>query len=61
MVKKGNITEAELARQLNITLCNVNQKMKHYNFLEQDLQQIGNVLGCDVKIEFVDRQTGDVT
>jgi len=61
LVKKDNITEAELARRLNTTPANFNQKMKRDNFSEQDLREIGDVLGCDVKIIFVDRQTGEET
>jgi hypothetical protein len=54
LVKKGNITEAELARRLNTTPGNFNQKMKRDNFSEQDLQEIGDVMGCDLKIFFID-------
>jgi transcriptional regulator len=61
LVKKDNMTEAELARRLNTTPGNFNQKMKRDNFSEQDLREIGDVLGCDVKIRFVDRQTGEET
>jgi hypothetical protein len=35
--------------------------MKRDNFTEQDLREIGEVMGCDVKIGFVDRQTGEET
>jgi hypothetical protein len=61
LVKKGNITEAELARRMNTTPGNFNQKMKRDNFSEQDLREIGDVMGCDIKIVFVDRQTAEET
>jgi hypothetical protein len=61
LVKKGNITEAELSRRLKTTPGNFNQKMKRDNFAEKDLREIGDVLGCDVKIVFRDRQTGEET
>ena len=61
LVKKDNISEAELARRLNTTPANFNQKMKRDNFGEKELREIGDVLGCDVKMSFVDRQTGDET
>jgi hypothetical protein len=61
MVKKGNITEAELARRLNTTPGNFNQKMKRDNFAEKDLREIGEVMGCNVKIIFIDKQTGEET
>jgi len=61
LVKKGNMTEAELARRLQTTPGNLNQKMKRDNFAEKDLREIADVLGCDVKIIFVDRQTLEET
>ena len=61
LVKQGNITEAELARRLNTTPANLHHKMKRDNFTEQDLRDIGAAVGCDVKIRFVDRQTGEET
>jgi len=61
LVKKGNITEAELARKLGTSPTNFYQKMKRDNFSEKELREIGDVLGCDVKTVFVDRQTGEET
>jgi hypothetical protein len=61
LVKQGNISEAELARRINTTPANLHHKMKRDNFTEQDLREIGEVMGCDVKIVFVDRQTGEET
>ena len=61
LVKKDNIAEAELARRLDTTPANLHQKMKRDNFAEKELREIGDVLGCDVKIIFVDRQTGEET
>ena len=61
LVKKNNISEAELARRLGTAPPNLNNKMKRDNFTEADLREIGDVLGCDVKISFVDRQTGEET
>jgi DNA-binding CsgD family transcriptional regulator len=61
LVKQGNISEAELARRLNTTPANLHQKMKRDNFSEKELLEIGEVLGCDVKTVFIDRQTGEET
>jgi hypothetical protein len=61
LVKKDNTNEAELARKLGTTPANFYQKMKRDNFSERELREIGDVLGCDVKIVFVDRQTGEET
>jgi hypothetical protein len=35
--------------------------MKRDNFPEQELRKIGEVLGCDLKMIYVDRQTGEKT
>ena len=61
LVKKDNIPEAELARRLKIAPANLHNKMKRDNFTEADLREIGDVLGCDVKITFIDRETGEET
>ena len=61
LVKKDNISESELARRLNTTPANFNQKMKRDNFSEEDLRDIGEALGCDIKMCFVDRGTGEET
>ena len=61
LVKKGNISEAELARRLNTTPANFNHKMKRDNFDEKKLREIADVMGCDLKIVFKDRQTGEET
>jgi len=61
LVKKGNMSEAELARRINNSPSNFNQKMKKDNFGERELREIGDVLGCDVKITFVDRESGEET
>jgi IS30 family transposase len=61
LVKKDNISEAELARRLGTVPSNLHNKMKRDNFSEKELREIGGILGCDVEINFVDRQTGEKT
>ena len=61
LVKQGNLSESELARRLDTTPSNFYQKMKKDNFGERELREIGDVLGCDVKITFVDRESGEET
>jgi len=61
LVKKGNLSDAELARRLKTSPANFHQKLKKDNFGERELREIGDVLGCDVKIIFVDRETGEET
>ena len=61
LVKKDNISESELARRLGTSRSNLSRKMKRDNFTEKELQGIADVLGCDLKIAFVDRETGEET
>ena len=61
LVKKGNMSESELARRTGTNRSNLSLKMKRDNFTEKDLRKIADVLGCDLNIEFVDRETGEKT
>ncbi len=61
LVKKGNISEAELARRLSTTPSNFSNKMKRDNFSEKELRHIADTLHCDLKISFIDRETGEET
>ena len=58
LVKCGNISESELARRMNISPQNLHNKMKRDNFTESDLMEIAEALNCDLKIEFVSKETG---
>ena len=44
LVKRGNISEAELARRIGVSPQNLNNKMKRDNFTERDLQEIAAAL-----------------
>jgi hypothetical protein len=61
LVKQGNMSEAELARKLGASPANFYQKMKRDNFDERELRKIGEVLGCGLKISFIDEDTGEET
>ena len=59
LVKRGNISEAELARRMGISPQNLHNKMKRDNFTETDLQEIAEALGLKLEISFVDPETGE--
>lgn len=59
LIKKGNISEAELARRLKKTPQSFNSSMKRDNFTEKDLQEIAKVLDCEYKSVFVIKETGE--
>lgn len=59
LVKRGNMSEAELARKINTTPQNLHSKMKRDNFSEKDLQEIAEALDCLYKANFVLKDTGE--
>lgn len=59
LIKRGNISEAELARRLKISPQNLNNKMKRDNFTERDLQNIASVLDCTFTVSFRLNDTGE--
>ena len=60
LVKRGNISEAELARRLKVSPQNLNNKMKRDNFTEGDLREIAAALNCDYVSGFRMKDTGEL-
>ena len=60
LVKRGNISEAELARRLGVSPQNLNNKMKRDNFTEKDLKAIADALNCSFNVSFTMNDTGEV-
>lgn len=58
-VKRGNISEAELARRVGVSPQNFHNKMKRDNFSENDLREIAQALGLKLNISFIDPETGE--
>ncbi|ETP70970.1 response regulator (CheY-like receiver, AAA-type ATPase, and DNA-binding domain-containing protein) [Lachnospiraceae bacterium JC7] len=58
-VKRGNMSEAELARRLGISPQNLNNKMKRDNFTENDLKSIADALDCTYSSLFTLNDTGE--
>jgi transcriptional regulator with XRE-family HTH domain len=59
LVKRGNLSEAELARRVGESPQNFNRKMKRDNFTDKDLQKIAGVLDCTFKAAFILNDTGE--
>ena len=59
LVKRGNISEAELARRMEMSPQNFHNKMKRDNFTESDLTAIANALDCELNISFTMKDTGE--
>lgn len=58
-VKRGNMTEAELARRTGQTPQNMNNKYKRNTFKVSELEKIAEALDADLRIQFLDRETGE--
>lgn len=58
-VKRGNMSEAELARKTGQTPQNMNNKHKRNTFKISELEKIAEALGAELKISFIDKETGE--
>lgn len=58
-VKRGNMSEAELARRTGQTPQNMNNKYKRNTFKISELEKVADALDADLKIQFIDRETGE--
>jgi len=59
LVKRGNISEAELARRLGMSTTNLYNRLKRDNFTDKDLRRIAEVLNCTFRAGFVLNDTGE--
>jgi transcriptional regulator with XRE-family HTH domain len=59
LVKRGNISEAELARRMGTSPQNFNSKMKRESFSEEDLREIARVLDSTFSAGFTLNDTGE--
>lgn len=59
IMKRNNFTMTELANQLNCSRQNLSNKMSRNNFDERELTAIANALGCELEINFMNRETGE--
>jgi len=59
LVKRGNISEAELARRMGISPQNLHNKMKRDDYKESELRKIAEALGLQLEISFVNPETGE--
>lgn len=57
LVKRGNMSESELARRAGTSPQNLHNKFKRNNFSTSELEAIAAALDCDLSIEFIDKET----
>lgn len=49
----------ELAEKAGTTRQNLNNKFGRNNFYEKEIRELGDVMGYDVEITFINRETGE--
>ena len=59
LVKRGNLSESELARRIGRSPQNMYNKFKRDDFSESELREIAAALGLEVDIAFIDPKTGE--
>lgn len=59
IMKRQNMSMTELAKKTDQSRQNLSNKMSRDNFSENDLRLIANALECDLRIQFVDRESGE--
>lgn len=57
-VKRNNMSEAELARRTGQTPQNMSNKYKRNTFKISELERVAEALDCELRIEFIDKQSG---
>lgn len=55
--RKG-MTMGNIAERTHQTRQNLSNKMTRCDFKQSELERIAGVLGCDLKVSFVDKETG---
>ena len=60
MVKRGNMSAAELARRVGWSAQNMSNKLKRDNWTQDDLTAIAEALGCRYRSEFEMTDTGEI-
>ena len=60
LIKRGNLSQLELAHRLGISPQNLNDRLKRDNFTEKDLQKIAAVLDCTYSASFTMNDTGEI-
>ena len=54
------VTQVEVAARLEKEKQNLNNKLRNNNFRISEIEEIADILGYDIKLQFTDRYTGKV-
>lgn len=56
---RAGLNLGELAARAETTRQNLNNKFGRNNFSENEIRKLGDVMGYDVEITFINRETGE--
>ncbi len=59
IVQRNNLTLGLLAERTGQTRQNLSNKLGRGDFKESELRNIAEVLGCELKINFIDKESGE--
>ena len=59
IAQRNNLTLGALAERSGQTRQNLSNKLGRGDFKESELRNIAEVLGCELKINFIDKKTGE--
>lgn len=56
---RSGLNLGELAEKADTTRQNLNNKFKRNNLYESEIRKLADVMGYDVEINFINRETGE--
>lgn len=59
IAKRKGVKLGDIAEAFGYSRQNLNQRMRRNAWDENDLKAIANVLGCELEIVFIDKETGE--
>ena len=59
LCEKRNTNYATVARKIGTTKQNICNKFAKNKFYLNDIEKIADALNCDLRISFIDRETGE--
>ena len=60
LLVKKDMTQKELAEKLGVTQGNLSRKFANDNLSERDIKKIADILNCEFKGTFIDKDTNEI-
>lgn len=59
IIKRKKLTMIGLSEAMGFSRQNLSQRLWRNSWTSRELERIADILGCDLEITFIDRQTGE--